>query len=114
MGDEYECEVTDEEGLLVDETRHIIVLFKANYYLYLYLSIACFFSCIGGPLPLCRIFSGCCHCIGAFVHVGVLVYTGLVRFRWAKDCFVEGEEGDPVLTKEMKEDGAFLYNTFIA
>ena len=89
LGDAYECEVANSEGVMMDETGHIKVVFQSNYYLYVFLTVACIFSCIGGPLPLCRILSGCGHCVGAFAHVGVLIYTGLIRFRSAKDCFIE-------------------------
>ena len=114
LGDAYECEITDPEGIQVDETAHIKLLYQSNFYLYLCLTIACFFSCIGGPVPYCRYFSGCCHCVGAFAHIGVLVYTGLVRFKWAKDCFGDSEEGSGAVSKELKEDGQFIKNAFIA
>ena len=78
--DVYSCEITNTDGLYVDESTHIKVVFQSNYYLYAGLSIACLFSCIGGPLPLCRICSGCCHCLGAFAHVAVLIYLYMVRF----------------------------------
>ena len=103
-----------EDELQVDETQHITLLFKLNYWLYLYLAISCFFSCIGGCLPLCRLFSGCCHCLGAFAHIGIIVYTGFIRFKTARDCFEETEVAQVDKSPEMEPEGVFLYRMFIA
>ena len=115
IGDAYACEITTDEGIYLDETTHIKSVFDANFYLYSYLSIACFFSCIGGPLPLCRICSGCVHCVGVFAHLAVILYTWIVRFRWAKDCFVtDGYTPDVERIPELEQDGIFLKKMFIA
>ena len=52
--------------------------------------------------------------MGAFAHVAVIVYTFMVRFKWAKDCFDETEGSSVEVTKELQEDGKFIKNAFIA
>ena len=115
LGDEYHCQIMGgSDELQVDETQHIKLVFQMNYYLYFYLAICCFFSCIGGCMPLCRIFSGCCHCVGAFAHIGILIYTGVIRFSTARDCFQESEAAQVDKSPEMEAEGVFLYYMFIA
>ena len=100
--DEYICQITADD-VTIDETSNILTVFKANFYLYLCLSIASLFSCIGGPLSIFRACSGFCHCVGAFAHIGVLIFTGKVIYDWASDCLSDEENSSVTRNTEMIE-----------
>ena len=113
MEDDYICTISYDSGVDLDESAHIMTLFKSNYYLYMGLLIACVFSCCGGPIPLCRMCSGSCHCLGFFAHIAILAYTGVIRFNYAKECFDEEDNAFVTRVDRMVEDGAFIRQMFI-
>ena len=52
--------------------------------------------------------------MGAFAHLGILIYTGMIRFRTARECFEDAEGAIVDKSPEMEAEGIFLYKIFIA